>query len=67
MENLFSSKLLFGEEILNQMHLFWGTWLDYFMAFITFFGNEIFYTLAIPVLYWCYDKRKTIKIGSIFL
>lgn len=67
MELFFANQLLFGEEILNRLHIFAGTWLDTVMAAITATGNEIFYLLVIPVLYWCYDKKFASRIGGAFL
>ena len=67
MELFFANQLLFGEEILNRLHIFAGPWLDTVMATITATGNEIFYLLVIPVLYWCYDKKFASRIGGAFL
>ncbi len=65
--DFFNNELLFGEEILNNLHIHAGVLLDYFMIAITRLGNEIFYTLFVPVLYWCYDKKKAFKIGAVFI
>ena len=67
MESILRDPFFFGEAILNTVHLFIGTWFDVFMVVITYMGDEIFYTLFLPVLYWCYHKRNTIVIGSVFL
>lgn len=67
MESFFNNQILFGEGILNSIHLFIGGWFDTFMFIITKMGDEIFYTLFLPVLFWCYDKKNSIKIGIIFL
>ncbi len=67
MEAFFGNSVLFGEGILNQMHIFAGGWLDVFMAFITEMGNEIFYITAIPVLYWCHNKSFAARVGGAFL
>ncbi len=67
MESILQHPFFFGEEILNTLHLFIGTWFDMFMVAVTFTGDELFYTLFLPVLYWCYDKRNTIVIGCVFL
>jgi membrane-associated phospholipid phosphatase len=67
MESLLHDPFFFGEEILNTVHLFIGGWFDIFMIIITKMGDEIFYTLFLPVLYWCYHKRNTIVIGVVFL
>ena len=67
MEAFLSNQFFFGEEILNNLHLFIGGWFDIFMIIITKMGDEIFYTLLLPILFWCYDKKNTIKIGVVFL
>ena len=67
MDSFFQSTLFFGEEILNTMHLFIGTWFDYVMITVTTMGNEIFYIILPPVVYWCYDKSRSIKVLFIFL
>jgi membrane-associated phospholipid phosphatase len=67
MEAFLNHPVLFGEEILNQLHLFIGTWFDYVMAFFTWMGNESFYMVFIPILYWCWDKKLAIYAGGAFL
>jgi membrane-associated phospholipid phosphatase len=67
MENFFSIPFLFGEEILNRAHIFAGTWLDWLMVGVTSLGSENFYLLSLPLLYWCWDKKKAIYTGAVFL
>jgi membrane-associated phospholipid phosphatase len=67
MEALFSIPVLFGEEILNRAHVFAGAWLDWLMVGITSLGSENFYLLALPLLYWCWDKKKALYTGAAFL
>jgi membrane-associated phospholipid phosphatase len=67
MEAFFSNSVLFGEGILNSTHLFLGGWFDSFMAFVTGLGNENFYVLCIPILFWCYNKTFAARIGGAFL
>ncbi len=67
MDFFFNNPLLFGEETLNSAHLFIGWWFDFCMIAVTGMGNELFYTLMLPILYWCYDKKNTITIGTVFL
>ncbi len=33
-----------------------GTWLSAPMQFFTFLGNEIFFLLALPLIFWCVNK-----------
>jgi membrane-associated phospholipid phosphatase len=67
MEQFFGSTVLFGEETLNQLHLFLGSWFDHFMAFVTGLGNESFYMLFIPIIYWCLHKELAARAGGAFL
>ncbi len=67
METLLGNGVLFGEETLNGLHLFAGPWLDAVMAVITAAGDEPFYLVALPVVYWCWDRRMAIYAGAAFL
>src|SRR4030042_1908379 len=67
MESFFSNPTLFSEDILNRMHIFAGPWLDYIMLSITTAGSVTFYTLALPILYWCWDRKKALYAGATFL
>ena len=64
MEEFFGNQLLFGEEILNRLDIFAGPVRDRLMVAITVMGNEIFYTLLIPLIYWCASKRIAILAGN---
>lgn len=44
-----------------------GDWLIPPMKFFSFLGTENFYTLVLPVLYWCIDASLGIQIGVIML
>ncbi|TFH40687.1 MAG: phosphatase PAP2 family protein, partial [Chrysiogenales bacterium] len=67
MEAFFNNGILFGEETLNHLHIFAGPWLDAVMVAVTTAGNEIFYIIALPVIYWCVDKKIAINVGAAFL
>ncbi len=67
MESFFANTFLFGEDILNSVHIFAGSWLDAVMLGITSAGSETFYMVALPVLYWCWDRRKALYVGAVFL
>ena len=67
MEAWLKDPFFFGEDILNTLHIFAGAWLDYFMVGITCLGNQIFYIVALPLLYWTFDRGTTLKIGAVFL
>ncbi|MEW6526792.1 MAG: phosphatase PAP2 family protein [Spirochaetota bacterium] len=63
----FSNQLLFSEQTLNQIHLYAGRWLDFVMVAFTQLGNEMFYILVIPFLFWCVNKRVATIVGIAFL
>jgi len=67
MTGFFQNQLFFGEETLNAVHLFIGGWFDYVMLWITVMGNESFYLVVPPILYWCFEKKRALKIMIIFL
>jgi membrane-associated phospholipid phosphatase len=67
MTGFFQSQFFFGEGVLNSIHIFLGGWLDRVMYCITVLGNESFYMVIPPVLYWCYEKKRALKIIVIFL
>ena len=41
--------------------------LDWFFIAVTCLGNEEFYLIAVPILYWCVDKKFAFKLGVLFL
>ena len=67
METLFANKILFGEDVLGVLHLSAGRWLDYAMVVVTAGGSELFYTILLPVLYWCWDRKRSLQLGVVFL
>jgi membrane-associated phospholipid phosphatase len=44
-----------------------GDWLVIPMKFFTFLGEEQFFLLVMPVLYWCVDATLGLRIGVILL
>ena len=67
MDIFFSNPYLFGEGTLNLLHIYGSTLLDHVMVWTTRMGGQLFFIIAIPVLYWCYDKKLAVRIGSIYL
>lgn len=41
--------------------------LDTIFKGITFLGNEEYYILSIPLLFWLYDKKSALRFGAFFL
>jgi membrane-associated phospholipid phosphatase len=44
-----------------------GTWLKVPMLIFSFLGNEYFFLLVLPLIYWCIDARLGIQVGFILL
>lgn len=44
-----------------------GPALDWLFIAVTFLGNEEFYLIAVPILYWSVDKKFAFKLGVLFL
>ena len=42
-------------------------WLDTLFGILTFLGNEEFYLLLLPLIYWCVDRRLGVSLGYISL
>lgn len=42
-------------------------WLDTFFEIITYLGNEEFYLLLLPLIYWCVDRRMGVSLGYLSL
>jgi len=53
--------------IINFLQSFQTDWLTSFFKFITFFGNEEFYILVLPLFFWFWDKDKALKLFFIIL
>jgi len=41
--------------------------LTFVMRFITFFGGESVYMALLPLLYWCIDEKKGVRLGAVIL
>lgn len=67
MENFFKNQILFNEEIVNQLHIYVGSWLDNLMLLITSMGHFYFSFFLLAAIFWCYDKRTAVKIGIVFI
>ena len=44
-----------------------GVWLVTFMKGITFLGNEDFFIVIMPLIYWCLDSKLGIRLGIMLL
>lgn len=41
--------------------------MDTFVYIITNLGSEVFYTIALPIIYWVWSKEKGYRLGLVFL
>ena len=44
-----------------------GTWLVAPMKLFSFLGNEEFFLLLAPVLYWCIDSQAGMRVGLLLM
>ncbi len=44
-----------------------GSWLNPIMQFFSFLGNEYFFILLMPVLYWCVDVGVGVRVGVMLI
>lgn len=58
---------MFNPDINIALQLFSTFWLDQVMLLFTSLGNEAFYMMAIPVVYWCVNRRWGHQVGFVFL
>ena len=42
-------------------------WLDAFFGIVTFLGNEEFYLILLPLVYWCIHRRTGASLGYLSL
>jgi membrane-associated phospholipid phosphatase len=57
-------------QILTQINLFFqqlGDWLFIPMRGLSFLGDEDFYLVVMPALYWCFDSRIGLKVGLLLM
>ncbi len=55
------------EIIVNEFLQGLGDWLRITMLAITTLGNELFFVMVLPTLYWCFDQMIGMRMGIIFL
>ncbi len=45
----------------------WGSWLTLPMKLFSFLGTQEFFTLLLPILYWCVDSLLGIRVAMLLL
>lgn len=53
--------------VVNEFLQSLGSWLFLPMRVITFFGDEEFFVLMLPIFYWCFGQKMGIRIGIMLL
>lgn len=67
MEDLLLSLVPWGVEVIVWVQSYSNPFWDAFFKAVTFLGNEEFYLLLLPFVYWCIHKRIGISLGYLSL
>jgi membrane-associated phospholipid phosphatase len=63
MEEWLLSLLAPGTEFLVWLQSVSSDWLEAFFRFFTLLGNEEFYLILLPTIYWCFSRRVGVGLG----
>jgi membrane-associated phospholipid phosphatase len=58
--------LEFGVRLITGFQ-FMGNWLELPMKFFSFLGTEEFFSLVLPILYWCIDTSLGVRVAVILM
>ncbi len=61
------SMLSWGLDVVRKVQAMLGPGFDVPMKLVTFLGSEYFALAALPLIYWCVDRRKGTRIGIVVL
>lgn len=67
MQEFLESLVPWGTDVLVQGQSLSSEWMVAVFAALSFLGNEEFYVLLLPLVYWCLDRRIGIALGYISL
>jgi undecaprenyl-diphosphatase len=56
-----------GADFIVSVQSLSSPWLDAIFAVLTFLGNQEFYLILIPLVYWCIDRRAGASLGYLVL
>lgn len=56
-----------GADVMVWLQSHSSPWLDTLFAILTFLGNEEFYLLLLPLVYWCIHRRAGASLGYLSL
>jgi membrane-associated phospholipid phosphatase len=59
--------LAWGLDLIRTVQQIANPTLTVVMKVITFLGTEWFYLAALPLIYWCVDRRRGVRVGLLFL
>lgn len=59
--------LAWGLEIVRSVQTAASPALTAFFRFLSLLGTEYFFLFTLPVVYWCVDHRKGLRLGAFFL
>lgn len=63
MKEFLESLVPWGTEVLVQVQSLSSEWVVAVLALFSFLGQEEFYVLLLPLVYWCIDRRIGIGLG----
>jgi membrane-associated phospholipid phosphatase len=66
-KNRMSPVLAWGLDLVRSFQKFFGPAMLVPMKAITFLGTEIFALAALPLIYWCVDRKKGARLGIVVL
>jgi len=53
--------------VVNEFFQGLGAWLITPMEAVTFLGDELFYVLLLPIIYWCFDQMIGLRVGMMLM
>jgi membrane-associated phospholipid phosphatase len=56
-----------GYQVINLIQSAQAPFLDCIALGASFLGHEAFFTIFVPVYYWCVDKRQGVRLALVFL
>ena len=56
-----------GADFIASVQALSSPWLDSLFAILTFLGNEEFYLILLPLVYWCIDRGAGVSLGYLSL
>jgi len=67
MHEFLMSLIPWGTDVILWAQSFGNPFLDRFFTAATFLGEEEFYLIFLPLIYWCFNKRIGVRLAYVFL